>query len=178
METHMDRGTKNSSLWAKYYQNHKRFWCDPNIKWEVKLVVRTVELHRSDSKGWSISVRKMSEYLGISINTARKAINKAIDSGYLESTSRVQRKRRKLRLSVSLRAPVEFESFTGLNLSQWKTQPVLRTDTPAVSSRDSINNKAITKEIGSDENKKDYRESKGYKRFMEQRKKLGLMKRL
>ena len=144
METNIIQNKDKTLGWAKYYENQKRLWYDPSVPIVVKAIVRLVELHRSDSKGWSISVRRVAELLGISTNTVLKAIDKALDSGYLEADKRIQRKRRKLRLSVSLRAPVEFE-ITSDNLSHWKRQPVSPGDTESVSRVATVNSNRISK---------------------------------
>lgn len=104
--------------WRIYFENQKRIWYDPKVPLHVKAIVRVVELHRSDSKGWSISVFRFMSLLGLSKNTILRAINQAISMKMIEADTNVQRKRRKLKLSGSLRAPVETENNTLGNLSQ------------------------------------------------------------
>lgn len=135
----MVENTDKRVKWATYYENHKRIWYDPTILLVVKTLIRLVELHRSDSKGWSLPIRKIAQFLNIAPNTALKAVNIALDNGYLEANKRIQRKRRKLRLSVSLRAPVENEIPSNSKLSQWEEQPVSPTKTDSVSPTEAVN---------------------------------------
>lgn len=119
--------TASRTKWGKYYENQKILWYDPTIPIIIKAVVRFVELHRSDSRGWSISTRKSARLLGVSRKTVMVAIKKAIDMKLLETTSTTQRKRRKLRLCGSLRAPVEWlENNDRKDLGNWGNQPGLR----------------------------------------------------
>lgn len=135
---------QKASEWPKYYENQKKLWYDPSVSIYVKGIVRLVELHRSDSKGWSISVRRIASLLGISTNTAIKYIDKTIQLGLIETSQTYQRRRRKLRLSVSLRAPVEFETSSSSNLSHWHNQSVSPSATPTVSTGEPLNNKEIS----------------------------------
>ena len=141
----METADKTNKKWALYYQHQKEVWYDPDIPIYVKGIVRLVELHRSDSKGWSISVRKIAALLGISSNTALKYLDKSLKLGLIECSPTRQRKRRKLRLSVSLRAPVEFETPSSSNLSHWEEQSVSPTNTQSVSHSGTVNNKEISK---------------------------------
>ena len=100
-----------NKLWRSYYDHHKALWYDSSISIYVKSIVRLVELHRSDSMGWSISIRNIAKLLGITLGTALKYTNQALKLGYIESTSNQQRKRRKLKLSASLRIPVECKKY-------------------------------------------------------------------
>ena len=136
---------QKASGWTKFYENQKKVWYDPDIPIYVKGIVRLVELHRSDSKGWSISVRKIAALLGITSNTALKYLDKSLELGLIESSPTRQRKRRKLRLFVSLRAPVEFENTSPSNLSHWEKQTASPVTTPTVSPVAPVNNKEISK---------------------------------
>lgn len=136
--------TQKSNNWTKYYESQKKVWYDPDVPIYVKAIVRIVELHRSDSKGWSLSIRKIAALLGVTPNTALKYTDTALDLMFLESNGNHQRKRRKLRLSVSLRAPVEFDNPNLSKLSHWETQPVSPTNTPTVSSVNTVNSKEIS----------------------------------
>lgn len=110
MEKNMEGNTDKTKSWSAYYEAQKKIWHDPDISPYVKCFIRLLELHRGDSKGWSLSIRLVSKYLGIAPNTARKIISQAIKAGLVESNSVTPRKRRKLRLSASLRAPVDRSS--------------------------------------------------------------------
>lgn len=94
----------NKQRWAAYFSEWKRIWLNPNVPWYVKLILRTVELYRSDEKGWNISERKFAKELGISKETASKGIDFALKERLLLGESK-ERKRRKLRLSAPLRSP-------------------------------------------------------------------------
>src|SRR3989344_2743862 len=129
MEIETMEDIESKGKWSKYYQNQKEAWYDPSNSIYEKVILRLVELHRSDSKGYSISIRRISTALHIATGTAQKYVNELIAKGFLESTARVPRKRRKLRLSVLLRAPVEFGNSKQTNLSDWKEQVVSTTKT-------------------------------------------------
>src|SRR6186997_1443140 len=94
----MESNTDNTKIWAKYFEAQKKLWYEPSISVYTKSFIRILELHRSDSKGWSISIRRLSDLLGISQKTARKAIDDAINLGWVETDTRQQRKQRKLKL--------------------------------------------------------------------------------
>jgi len=135
------------SAWARYYENHKKLWFDPTISIYEKAIVQIVELHRSDSKGWSLSVRRMANLLGISSNTVLQAVQDAISHRFIEVDTSIQRKRRKLRLSVSLRTPTTHE-IINKNLSHTLKQAVSERATESVSPRESVNIKSNIKQIG------------------------------
>jgi hypothetical protein len=96
----------NKKKWQKFFKKWKEIWRDPEISVYVKAVIFDVFLYRSDNQGWCISERKFSNDLGISKQSASKAIDQAIKKGFLLSSKNEERKRRKLRLSGSLRSPV------------------------------------------------------------------------
>lgn len=154
--------------WAKYYENQKRLWYDPYVPLIVKAVIRIVELHRSDSEGWSLSVRKIAKLLGVSPNTATKSINLAIISGFLQASSTGQRKRRKLRLSVSLRATDDFNKHSSEKLSKWESQPVPPAKTQSVLHIETVNSKEISKTNNNSVS------DRGYWQIIKKRKELGV----
>ncbi|KKS05077.1 MAG: hypothetical protein UU56_C0001G0044 [Candidatus Curtissbacteria bacterium GW2011_GWA2_41_24] len=145
MEIETMEDIESKGKWSKYYQNQKEVWYDPSNSIYEKVILRLVELHRSDSKGYSISIRRISTALHIATGTAQKYVNELIAKGFLESTARVPRKRRKLRLSVLLRAPVEFGNSKQTNLSDWKEQVVSTTKTKSVASDAPVNSNKISK---------------------------------
>jgi DNA-binding transcriptional MocR family regulator len=131
--------------WANYYVAYRKFWFDPSISVLAKAVVRVVDLHRSDEQGWSLSIRKIAGYLKVSKNNAGRAINEAISRGYLQASTTEQRKRRKLRLSVSLRQPVSLEKYVKKFLVHPVRQVGSTTDTEVGSPRGTVNNKGNNK---------------------------------
>lgn len=142
MDTKIDKKHKA----ARYFEAHKNYWYDPSITVYAKAIVRIVELHRSDSKGWLLSVRYLASRLGVSQNTIRKAINEAMRFGLIEANQTVERKHRKLRLSASLRAPVTDDSD---DESFYLHQPLMQSGIPnnsdSASSPAPINNKVNIK---------------------------------
>lgn len=188
----METPDNKSRNWSKYYENQKKLWYDPHISVYIKALVRIVELHRSDSKGWCISIRRIVSELGITRNTVLKHLNDAIDKGYIETSSREERKRRKLKLSVSLRAPVEFNLSKTDFLSQPVRQPVLRDKPESVLPVATINSKENIKAINNksqlNKNRIESRTSTGwetpqsivsrispsYQKLKEKRKELGI----
>lgn len=174
MEEVMPVDIDNKANWAKYFENHKKIWCAGNIHWSVKLLIRLLELHRSDAKGWSLSVRKIAFYLGIAQNTVLSAIKSAKEDGFIEVSDNGQRKRRKMRLSASLRAPVYDGSNNYDELFYETKQPVIPADTVSVSPTKAINNKGNTKlnikksEIKEEEQKPTATTTgSGYRKFFE-----------
>lgn len=161
--------TASRTKWAKYYENQKKIWYNTNTSIYVKAILRIVELHRSDSKGWSLSIRKIAGLLGITTNTTLKYVNEAINSGLLESSGNHQRKRRKLRLSVSLRAPVEFETSDQQKLSHWNNQPVSPNETTPVVPVEPVNKKEISKKNNPSSSKKEFVPTYSLKKFEEYR---------
>lgn len=180
----METKDNKSKNWSKYYQNQKTLWYDPRISIFIKALVRIVELHRSDSKGWCISIRRIVSELGIARNTVMKYLNTAIDLGLIEATTKGERKRRKLKLSVSLRAPVEFNLSNLPLLSHPIRQPVLQSEPKSDSPVETVNNKVNIKAINNESrlNKKDFeipqptipQISSAYRKFLEKRKELGI----
>lgn len=139
MEKDMENNTDKAKKWAAYFKAHKEVWHNPQISPYVKCFIGLLQLHRSDSQGWSLSIRLVSQYLGIAPNTARKAINEALKEGLIETNTKLPRKRRKLRLSVSLRAPVGGNPPASDALYHQVTQPVLPPDTDSESPEESVN---------------------------------------
>lgn len=166
----------NSKSWANYYENHKLIWYDPAVSVYVKSIVRIVELHRSDSQGWSISVRKVANLLGIAPNTALNALNEALNGGFIEASRNTPRLRRKLRLSVSLRAPLEHKKSAS-NLYEWEIQPVAGQIPTSVSPVNTVNSNIISiykvAEAGRKKRSKPY-SGPAYEAFLKRRKELGL----
>lgn len=110
-----------SVKWAKFFENWKKVWRNPKIHWSVKLVLFNVLLYRSDEKGWYISERKMAADFGMGKETVSKAIDYAISHKLLlTGENNFERKRRKLRLSGSLRSP----GWASLKPNNWvSTKP-------------------------------------------------------
>lgn len=92
--------------WRVFFQNWKKIWRNPDISPYTKLTLFNVFLYRSDEKGWRISERELASDLGIGKQTASDAIDDAIKRKWLTASNGKERKRRKLRLSGSLRSPV------------------------------------------------------------------------
>jgi DNA-binding transcriptional MocR family regulator len=137
----MENNTDKTPKWRGYFDGQKKVWYDPSISIYVKAFIRILELHRSDSTGWSISVRKLAKLLNISTNTAMEAIDEALRLGLVETNIKQQRKRRKLNLSVALRAPVTHKAPNSKSLYQQVRQPVSQGDTDSVSTSETVNNK-------------------------------------
>lgn len=180
----MDTKDKKPNNWSKYFENQKKLWYDPDISIFIKALVRIVELHRSDSKGWCISIRRIVAELGIARNTVAKYLKNAIDLGLIEATSKGERKRRKLRLSVSLRAPVEFNLSSSRPLAQPIEQPVSPDEPKSVSPVATVNNNPNIKANNNESqfNNKDFESpqstvsntSTAYRKLLEKRKELGI----
>ncbi len=141
MEKDMESNTDKTKKWATYYEAHKEVFHNPKVSPYVKCFIRLLELHRGDSRGWSLSVRLVSKYLGISPNTARKTINAALSFGFIETNTTRPRKRRNLKLTASLRAPVERNLLTSEVLRHQVIQPASQPDTESVSPNEPVNNK-------------------------------------
>jgi len=139
MEKDMENNTDKTKKWAAHFKAHKEVWHNPKISPYVKCFIGLLQLHRSDSQGWSLSIRLVSKYLGIAPNTARKIINEALKEGLIETNTKIPRKRRKLRLSASLRAPVGGNPQASDALYHQVTQPVLPSDTDSESPDESVN---------------------------------------
>lgn len=90
--------------WSAFYKNWKAIWRNPEIGVYEKAALFNVFLYRSDHEGWCISERKMASDLHISKNRASKAISVLMNRGLLLGNGE-ERKRRKLRLTGSLRSP-------------------------------------------------------------------------
>jgi hypothetical protein len=141
MEKDMENNTDKTTKWAAHFKAHKELWHNPKISPYVKCFIRLLQLHRADSKGWSLSIRLVSKYLGVAPNTSRKIINQAIEAGLVESNTVSPRKRRKLRLTASLREPIERDSNSKHTFYHQVIQPVLRDDTKSESTVEPVNNK-------------------------------------
>lgn len=165
----MSRTISHKNDWVVYYENHKKLWYDPTIPHGVKAVIHIVELHRSDSQGWYLSVRKMANLLGCAARTAQRWIKEAVRLGFIEASTSTSRKRRKLRLSVSLRSPVGHENSTH-ELVQWNPQSVRARTSVSVIAGDTVNsNRNIKTIVGvEEENNTEYpklfEEGAGYQR--------------
>ena len=90
--------------WDVFYRNWKSVWRNPEIGVYEKAALFNVYLYRSDHEGWCISERKMASDLHISKNRASMAIKVLMKRGLIFGNGG-ERKRRKLRLSESLRSP-------------------------------------------------------------------------
>lgn len=185
MEEIMEGSTPKTLNWSKYYQNHKKIWYDPSIPLPVKAVLRLVELHRSDSKGWSISTRKAASLLGVAKNTAMEAFAQALNMGLLEASTKGQRKRRKLRLSGSLRVPIEYDNYENNGgLGTWERQPGTPQNTEAGATTETVNNNPNSKlntipQAENFETKTSYKkENSGYLKLREAVKSLRLRKKV
>jgi hypothetical protein len=96
--------TEKKGKWSLFYKNWKSSWRNPNISIYSKAILFNIFLYRSDGEGWYISERKMAKDLGISKETASKAIDDLLKRGFILG-HRKERKRGKLRLSGFLRSP-------------------------------------------------------------------------
>lgn len=90
---------------ARFYANWKKIWRDPSLSVYGKAALYNIYLYRSDGEGWFISERKMAKDLGISKNTASKALDEIIQKEYVYTNNKGERVSRKLRLSGSLLNP-------------------------------------------------------------------------
>jgi len=97
---------RNKQQWQVFYKNWKEIWRNPEVSIYIKVVLYNISLYRSDNEGWYISERKLADDLGIGKESASKAIDEAIKNGWLLTNNTKERKRRKLRLSGPLQAPV------------------------------------------------------------------------
>lgn len=97
--------TTTKKRWRKFFENWKEIWRNPAAPIYTKAVLFNIFLYRSDEMGWHISERRMAKDLGIGKETASKAIDYLLRKQLITTGENKERKRRRLKLSGSLRSP-------------------------------------------------------------------------
>lgn len=113
---------KQKEEWRKFFLEWKKVIRNPSLSVYAKVILFNTLLYRSDNEGWYISERKFAKDLGISKGTASNAIDEAIKNGWLSTNKAKERKRRKLRLSGFLQAPVRVSEKPNIWVSSKPTK--------------------------------------------------------